>query len=180
MPNTINVGGRSGFVTATAWVAIALALFAAFSALVQHTPLGALPGALQAGQDGMRLPLLMSLLIAYRQWVWLAGLLWSIAMLASAIGLLLRLDWSRQVFIGVLWVAIAAGLGGLWLQHEVVQSVVANTLTQASLPPQVLAVFSSFVAAARWMAVLVTLGACLVMAWIIRALRLPGIRREFA
>jgi hypothetical protein len=161
-------------------VFIALALFAAVSALLRHTPLGALPPALQGGQDGLRLPLMTGLLIAYRQWVWLAGLAWSVAMLASAVGLLLRLDWSRRVFIGVLWVAIAASLGGLWLQHEVVQSVVANTLTQASLPPQVLAVFSSFVAAARVMAMLMTLGACLVMAWIIRSLRLPGIRREFA
>ena len=53
-----------------------------------------------------------------------AGLVVSLATLASAIGLLLRLDWARRVFIGMLVLAIVANLLGLWFQHEVVQSVV--------------------------------------------------------
>ena len=104
----------------------------------------------------------------------------SLATLASAIGLLLRLDWARRVFIGLLAFAIVANLLGLWLQHEMVRSVVADTLSQAPLPPQAVGVFGGFVTAARVMAVVVTLGACALLAWIIRRLMSPAVRQEFA
>ena len=69
-------------------------------------------------------PLVTGLLLGYLPWVVGFGLVMSLATLASAIGLLLRLDWARRVFIGLLVVAIVANLLGLWLQQEVLQSVV--------------------------------------------------------
>lgn len=166
MPHTIYVGARSLFVTATAWVFIVLGLLASASALLQNAQLASLPPGLQAHPS---LP-----------WVMLAGLVMSLATVASAIGLLLRLDWARRAFIGVLVVAIVANLAGLWLQHALVQSLVDATLTQATVPPQVLGVFGGFVTAAQVMGALVTLGACMVLAWIIRSLMSPGVRQEFA
>jgi hypothetical protein len=180
MPHTINVGARSLFVTATAWVFIVLGLMATAWALVQNAQVASLMPGLTAGADRQALPPLTGWLLAYLPWVAAAGLVLSLATLASAIGLLLRLNWARCVFIGVLSVAIAANLAGLWLQHEVVQSVVTSTLTRATIPPQVLDVFGGFVTAARVMAVLVTLGGCAVLAWIIRSLMSPGVRQEFA
>jgi hypothetical protein len=41
-------------------------------------------------------------------------------------------------------------------------------------------VFGGFVTAARVMAVVVTLGACALLGWIIRRLMSPSIRQEFA
>lgn len=181
MPQTIYLGTRSLFVTATAWVFIVLGLLASAYALVQNaTVLSLLPGmqAQPAMQEG--LPPLTGLLMAYLPWVSLAGLAMSLATLASAIGLLLRQNWARRVFIGVLAVAIVFNLAGLWLQHEVVHAVVANTLTRATIPAQVLDVFGGFVTAAQVMGALVTLGACLVMAVIIRSLMSPLVRQEFA
>ena len=180
MPHTINVGARSLFVTVTAWVFIALGLLAAASTLVQHAATASLlPGLALAG--GMQpLPLVTGFLIGYLPWVMGAGLLMSLATLASAVGLLMRLDWARRVFIGMLAVAIVANLAGLWLQQEVVQSVLASTLTSVAVPPQVLGVFGGFVTAARVMAVLMTLGTCMVLAWIIRLLMTPTVRQEFA
>jgi len=180
MPHTINVGARSLFVTATAWVFIALGLLASASAVVQNAHLSALLPQIHAAAQLGPLPLVGGLLAAYLPWILLAVLVVSLATLASAIGLLLRLDWARRIFIGLLVLAIAANLGGLWLQQEVVQSVVANTLTRATIPPQVLDVFGGFVTAARVMGTLVTLGGCLVLAWIIRALMSPLVRQEFA
>ncbi len=178
MPHTINVGARSFFVTATAWIFIVLGLAATASALVQNAHLSSLLPALQP--SGASLPLLSGLLLEYLQWVLLAGLVMSVATLASAIGLLMRLDWARRVFIGVLGVAIAANLAGLWLQHELVQSVLASSLARDAMPPQVLDLFGSLVTAARVMAALMTLSACLVMAWIIHVLGAKHIRQEFA
>jgi len=180
MPQTLNVGARSYFVTATAWAFIVLAALACVSALVQNaTVVSLMPGLRQAG-DPTALPLLTGLLVGYLPWVVGTGMLLAFATLASAIGLLLRLDWARRTFIGLLIVAIVANLLALWLQQEVVHSVVSTTLRIAPIPTEVLGVFGGFVTAARVMAVVVTLGACLLLGWIIRGLMSPSVRQEFA
>ena len=179
MPQTFNVGSRSMFVTLTAWVFIALSGLASVSALLQNATLASwLPG-LQGLGAAQPLPLLTSLLVGYLPWVMGAGLAMSLATLASAAGLLLRLDWARRCLIGLLGLAIAANLLGLWLQHEVVQSVVEATLARSPLPPAAAQVFGGLVTASQVMATLVTLAACALLAWIIRRLMSPTVRQEF-
>jgi hypothetical protein len=177
MPITIAVGARSLFVTATAWLFILLGVVASLSALVQNAMLASLLPNLSSSPTVSGL---MGLMINYMPWVVGTSLVMSLATLASAIGLLLRLDWARRTFIGLLVVAIVANLLGLWLQQEMMQSVVSRTLGSVALPPQALGVFGGFVTAARVMAVVVTLGACGLLAWIIRRLMSAGVRREFA
>ncbi len=178
MPQTYNVGARSLFVTATAWVFIILAALTSASALVQNAAVASLMPGLQVATA--RTPLLTGLLVGYLPWVVGTGLVMSLATLASAIGLLMRLDWARRTFIGLLVVAIFANLLGLWLQQEVVQSVVSSTLSSAPIPQQALSVFGGFVTAARVMAVLMTLVGCSLLGWIIRRLMSAGVRQEFA
>jgi hypothetical protein len=62
----------------------------------------------------------------------------------------------------------------------VVQSVGDTTLRRSPLPQQALGVFGGFVTAARLMAVVMTLGACGMLVWIIRRLMSTPIRQEFA
>ena len=178
MPQTFNVGCRSLFVTVTAWVFIVLAALACVSALVQNAAVTSILPGLQG--KAQSLPLLTGLLVGYLPWVVGTGLVVSFATLASAIGLLLRLDWARRVFIGMLLFAIVANLVGMWLQHEVVQSVVSSTLSSAPIPAQVLGVFGGFVTAARVMAIVMTLCACALLAWVIRRLMSASVRQEFA
>jgi hypothetical protein len=178
MPQTYNVGARSVFVTGTAWVFIVLAVLTSLSALVQNAAASSLMPGVQLATD--RMPLLTGLLIGYLPWVVGTGFVMSLATLASAIGLLMRLDWARRSFIGLLVVAICANLLGLWLQQEVVQSVVANTLSSVAIPQQALGVFGGFVTAARVMAVLMTLVGCALLGWIIRRLMSATVRQEFA
>ena len=178
MPQTYNVGARSLFVTATAWVFIILAVLTSMSALVQNAAVASLMPDMQVATE--RLPLLTGLLIGYLPWVVGAGLVMSLATLASAIGLLMRLDWARRSFIALLAVAIFANLLGLWLQQEVLQSVVSSTLSNAAIPQQALGVFGGFVTAARVMAVLMTLIGCAFLGWIIRRLMSATVRQEFA
>ena len=180
MPQTFNVGSRSLFVTVTAWVFIAMAALASVSALLQNAEIASfLPGLTVVG-NVQPLPLLTGLLMGYLPWVVGAGLAVSLATLACAVGLLLRLEWARRIFIALLVMAIAANVAGLWLQHEVLQSLVSSTLASSPLPPLAAGVFGGFVTAARVMAVLVTLGACALLAWIIRRLMSPAVRQEFA
>ena len=180
MTQTFNVGSKSLFVTVTAWVFIVLAALASVSALLQNAAIASfLPGLTVVG-NVQPLPLLTGLLMGYLPWLVGAGLAVSLATLACAIGLLVRLEWARRIFIALLVLAIAANVGGLWLQQEVMQSLVSSTLKTSPLPPLVADVFGGFVTAARVMAVLVTLGACLLLVWIIRRLMSPAVRQEFA
>jgi hypothetical protein len=179
MPQTYNVGSRSLFVTAIAWVFIVLAALTSAAAIVQNAAVASLlPASLPL--DRAALPLLTGFLLGYLPWVVGAGLVMSCATLAAAVGLLLRLNWARRAFIGLLALAIVANLLGMWLQQEVAQSVVDATLRSARLPQAALNVFGGFVALTRVLGVLLTLGACGVLAWIIQRLMSFNVRQEFA
>jgi hypothetical protein len=180
MPQTFNVGSKSLFVTVTAWVFIVLAAMASVSALLQNAAVASfLPGLTVVG-NVQPLPLLTGLLLGYLPWVVGTGLVMSLATLACAVGLLIRLEWARRIFIALLVLAIVANVAGLWLQQEMLQSLVSSTLSRSPLPPLAADVFGGFVTAARVMAVLVTVGACLLLVWIIRRLMSPSVRQEFA
>jgi hypothetical protein len=180
MPQTFNVGSRSFFVTLIAWLFFALGALASVSALLQNATLASWLPDLQGLGATQPLPLLTGLLIGYLPWVVGAGLVISLATMASAVGLALRLEWARRSFIALLGLAIAANLLGLWLQHEVVQSVVESTLARAPLPAAAAQVFGGFVTAAQVMAVAVTLAACAFLGWVMRRLMSPAVRQEFA
>lgn len=178
MPQTFNVGSRSLFVTTTAWVFIVLSALGSVFALLQNAAVASLmPG---GPTSHGHLPLLTSLLFGYLPWVAGTAFVLSVLTLASAIGLLSRLEWARRSFIGLLVVAIVMNLLGLWLQHEVVQSVVDQTLAHTTIPAQALGVFGGFVTAARVMALLFTLFGCATLVWIIRRLSSASVRQEFA
>jgi hypothetical protein len=180
MPQTFNVGSRSLFVTITAWVFIVLAALTSLSTLVQNAALASLLPGLSVVGNAQPLPLLTGLLLGYLPWVVGVGLVIAVTTLACAVGLLLRHEWARRTFIGLLAFAIVANLAGLWLQQEVLQSVVDTTLSRAPLPALAAGVFGGFVTAARVTAIMVSLGACMLLGWIIRRLMSPSIRQEFA
>lgn len=174
MPQTFNVGARSVFVTAVAWTFIGLALLSVAAALVRFASAGSVVAAFPGSRG------LAGLLASYLPWVMGAALALSLTTLAAAVGLLLRLDWARRTFIGVLVIAILANLAGLWLQHEMVESVVTTTLSRSPLPTPALDVFGGFVTASRVLATIMTLGTCGLLAWIIQRLRSSAVRQEFA
>ena len=180
MPQTFNVGSRSLFVTLTAWLFLVLAGLSCLWALLQSAQATSWMAVLHGLGASQPLPLLTGLLVAYLPWLVGAGLTVSLATMASAAGLLLRRDWARRCFIALLGLAIAANLVGLWLQHEVVQSVVQATLARSPLPPSAAGVFGSFATAAQLMAVVVTLVGCTLLGWIMRRLMSQAVRQEFA
>jgi len=179
MPQTFNVGSRSLFVTAVAWVFIVLGALASLSAMVQNATVASMAPGAPALAGSQPLPWLTGLLIGYLPWLVGAGLAMSLATLACAIGLLLRIEWARRVFIVLLGLAIVANLAGLWVQHEIVQSIVTNTLSAAPLPRAAADLFGGFVAATRAMAITVSLAACAMLAWTMSRLMSPSVRQEF-
>jgi hypothetical protein len=172
MPQTFNVGARSRFVTITAWAFLLLAGLAAFSTLLADLH----PQAASAGSW----PALLGLIVDHLPWLMRAGLVVSMLMVASAVGVLLRLDWARRVFIGLLVLTLLANLPGLWVQQEVVQALLGSRLGGVVLPPQAADLVSGLSTAARSMAAVMTLVGCALLVWIIRRLMSPAVRQEFA
>jgi len=130
MPQTYNVGSRSRFVNFVAWMFILLAAFACEWAVIQNatqSSWSALAG------DQAHLPWLTGLLLRHVAWVYSAAIALSLAMIVCAAGLLRRIEWARQVFIGLLVIAIGVDLAGLWLQQEFMHLLVDSALRQATL-----------------------------------------------
>jgi len=176
MPKTFNVGAPSRFVTITAWLAIVLAAAVALLAGWQQAELASLLPQWQQRP----LPTVSGWLLRGMPWVLATAAGLALLLLASAIGLLLRLDWARRVFIGLVALAIAANLFGLWLQHEAVQLWVQQTLGAVVLPGPAAGVFGGLLTLAQVMAGMVTVAAALMLAWVISRLNSESVRQEFA
>lgn len=172
MPQIFSVGARSIFVNTVAWAGILLAMLSVISSLI-HRSSGQLLRDFPAPQSlaylfDDHLPLLVACVAVL-----------SLATLVAAIGLLLRLNWARIVFIGLLIFAILANLAGLWLQQQVVQTVVSHTLASTALPEQALSALGGLATASKILGVFMTAGLCAVLVWIIIRLMSQPVRQEF-
>jgi hypothetical protein len=179
MPTTYYLGYRSLFVTLTAWAAIVLAAVACAFGVIQQASLASWAPGLDAAIQAGPMPAGSDALLSYLPWVIGAGMLISVALLVAAVGLLMRHEWARRAFIGLVVVAIAANLASLWLQHEFVLSLVDATLRESPLPSAALGVFGGFATAAKLLSGLLALVACAGLAWVIRRLMSPKVRQEF-
>jgi hypothetical protein len=180
MPQTFNVGSRSLFVSVTAWVFIVLGAAASALALIQGAATASLLPGFALGLDTRPMQGLAGLLSAHMPWVAGVTLALSIATLAAAIGLLLRLEWARRAFIVAVVLAIVANLAGTWLQQELLQGLIDHTLSRTPLPREAAGVFGGFAAAARAAAVTLSVFTCVLLAWIIGCLNTQSVRQEFA
>lgn len=180
MPQTLNVGSRSLFVSVTAWVFIVLGIVAAALAVIQGAATASLLPGFGLGLDVKPLQGLTKVLAAHLPWVAGAALALSIGTLAASVGLLVRLEWARRAFIVMVVLAIVANLAGVWLQQELLQGLIDHTLSRAPLPREAAGVFGGFATAARAAAVTLSIGTCLLLAWIIQRLNTQDVRQEFA
>ncbi len=175
MPQTFNIGARSRFVNAVAWLSILLAAFACEWAVIQDASRSS--WAAEAARPD--LPWLTGLLLRELSWVFSSAIALSLATLVCACGLLRRVEWARRVFIGLLAVAIAVVLGSLWLQQEFVHLLMDDTVRRAPLTPQAAELVDGTVAVARTLAAAVSLVAGLALAGAMRRLMSPTVRQEF-
>jgi hypothetical protein len=178
MPQTFNVGSRSRFVTFVAWLFLAASAVACAWALIQNATQSAWMAELAV--DRSALPWLSGVLVRYLPCVLTCAAALSLAMAACSVGLLQRLEWARRLFIGLLVVAMAVDLASLWLQQELAGLLVQSTLRQAALSHHAAALFDGMVTTARVLAGLLTLGAGLAFAGIVRRLMSASVRQEFA
>ena len=119
---------KSTFVTAVAWVFIALSGFGTLIAIAQNVMVYAIfsrpevVSALQAPAPPGTPP--FAVFMMKHMWVFFAAfLLVSTTTLASSVGLLMRRNWARRLFIGLMALGVAWNLGGLVLQFSMFASM---------------------------------------------------------
>lgn len=74
---------------------------------------------------------------------------------------------------------LAGNLAGLALQQWLLQALAQHTLS-TPLPVQAAGLVGGLLTATRAMALVVTLGGCALLGWILRRLMSPAVRQEFA
>lgn len=157
VPQTFTVGSRSLFVTLTAWVFIvpgALAVVAALLLRASDASDAAAAGVLDA------------------------VLTLSLVLLASAVGLWLRLEGARRTFLILLAGVLLAQWAGLWLQQEALQALAQQAVGR--VPPPLAAWVAGFVSVRPLSAVLPGLLATVAFVVVLRRLNSPAVRQEFA
>jgi hypothetical protein len=174
---------RSTFVTAVAWLFIALAGFSTLVSLLQNLmvtflfPADMLEQVGLQGKNAPRIPPVAEFLLQNFRGLVFAMLLVTLAMLTASIGLLLRRNWARLLFVALLGLGIAWNIGGLAIAYaffsEMMQVPVNAPKDFADgfeLMSKVMMVFQ----------VLVAVGISALLGWIMKKLLSDEIRAEFS
>lgn len=180
---------RSTFVSAVAWIFIGLSGFASFIALMQNIVMQALflPTMREHPVQTMPpdVPPQMQWVFGHLEWFFRLFLLLALVHLIAAVALLLRRNWGRIMFIGVMVFDCCYQLAGVALQWWISGSFaqMMPTPDPHHIPSSELAQAEQFtdgmVTVMRIFSLLMALGMIALFAWIIRRLSNASIRREF-
>jgi hypothetical protein len=173
---------RSAFVTAVAWIFIALGGFTTFISIVQNIlintvfPLDRIGAARHSAPD---LPPWFDFAFDHIRTLFFIPLIVCSTTLVAAIGLLQRRNWARRLFVGLLAIAVAWNLAGLVLQQLILSSMMTFP-QRAAPPPELEATMHGMMIGMRVFSALVAIAFSVLYAWMIRRLTSPAIVAEFA
>ena len=172
---------RSTFITALAWISIAMASLATFVSVLQavmfFTVFTSARGVTNRDWPGQEnLPSLVRYLFTHPELLF--GMFWTLSALTliAGIGLLRRRNWARLYFIAILAFGIFWQASGVWIQREIM-AVVPPTLKNLRSP-----FADEFELAERLMSVGTIVFAvliCILFAWLIKRLVSKAVRVEF-
>ncbi|MHB1057492.1 MAG: hypothetical protein ACYC0F_06385 [Rhodanobacter sp.] len=175
---------RSTFVTVLGSIFAALAGFATLIGLAQNLMFQlvlqpAMQEQLAAQPVPPGMPASMGWMFVHMVWLFRGFLLLSIITLVAAIGLLLRRNWGRRLFIGLMAFAIVYQLLGLVLQWWFMGSMQQVMQLQPGVPAQFSSGIQGFMWVMRIFSTLIAIGLGILFSWIIRRLCSAPIRHEF-
>jgi ABC-type antimicrobial peptide transport system permease subunit len=168
---------RSEFVTILAWAFIVLSGFGVAMLLLQSVIASQLPFddiRELFGTDPDAPSPMMQAMILRMPWLFLAPLVPALVALAASIGLLLRRNWARLLFIVLMALGIIWNLGG-----AVFGAFMFAVMLPMTGAPDMPAGSGMVMTAMTAVSVAVALALCLLFGWLIKRLISPEIRREF-
>jgi hypothetical protein len=171
---------RSSFVTAVAWVFIALAGLATFISVLQNVmiytffPLDQMHAGLAQARERQEMPAFALFMFEHIREIFTGFLVVTSSVLAVSISLLKRCNWARILFVWLL------GLGIVWnLAGPVWQWFFFRSMPQ---PPQGTAMQPQFQTMGTIIVIfgaIMALGMSILFGWIIKRLTSPTIKSEF-
>jgi hypothetical protein len=180
--NTTPPPAPSAFVTATAWAFILLGALMVLTNLAQllffafFVPSHDFEQLTRDMASTMPLPEWMKFIIAHLlAWIGLMFLL-SAATVVASIGLLMRRNWARLVFIAMMWIGVAWNLVGA-AAPLFMRDYLASLMQ--SMPPEAQGDIGAAIGAMSWVAAVVALVFAILFAWTAIKLASAQIRREF-
>lgn len=174
---------RSTFVTVLAWVFIGLAGFVTLISILQNIMLQLVfaPAMAQAHLPPMAgpLPEASAWMLGHIAWFFRLILVLSATLLAASIGLLLRRNWARLLFITMLVLGIAYQAFGVVMQWWVLGSMTDTMLPPPNAPADVMHGMQAMMIVMRVFGVLFAVAISALFAWLIYRLTRPGVLAEF-
>jgi hypothetical protein len=173
---------RSAFVTAVAWVFIALAGFASLVAVLQNVmvwtffPIDQMHAAVaQARQQQQSMPAASLFLMEHIRELVASVLVLTLGTLIISVGLLRRHNWARVLFVCLLYLGIAWNIVGLFWQWFFFRSMPQPP----QAPAQMRAQFETMFIVMGIFSVIMALGMSVLFGWIIKRLTSTAIKSEF-
>jgi hypothetical protein len=161
-----------------AWIFIILAGFAMLTSILQNVILAAVFSGeqMKEAMDEARaqdIPPVFIFFLSHFRLLAFALLVGTTAAFVSAVGLLLRKNWARIIFIVIMGAGIVSNLLGVVVQFTVLSSI-------PQIPDaEVRGRFDLMFGMAQFFNVLVALGMSVLFGWIIWKLVSPSVRDEF-
>jgi hypothetical protein len=180
---------RSTFVTVLAWVFIGITGFATLISLMQNLMLQLIFVPLMQQQHAHMsqnlpsdMPVQMGWMFDHVIWIFRLFLLLSLLLLVAAIGLLLRKEWARKLFVGLMAFGILYQIAGLFFQWWYMNAV----FDHFPMPPnpkvdvaQMMQMMRGLMTVIRIFSALMSIGMTILFGWIIKKLISTPIRQEF-
>jgi hypothetical protein len=169
---------RSAFVTAVAWVFIALAGFATLIGILQNIMIGLMfpTEAMREVEEMKDMPAFARFMFSHPQVIFGSFLVISAGTLISAIGLLNRKNWARLLFIGIMGLGILWNVGSIALPFFIFSSMPPMP---EHTPPDFQDSFKIVWVMMTAFTVVIAVAFAWLFGWIIKRLVSREIRREF-
>ena len=168
---------RSKSVTITAWLFIIIGTFATIATIIQglmYVRMLSMPTLHQAMHEGAsHLPFVLQLLFEHFRLYLLFVFSLSLSTLLSAIGLLKRKNWARQLFIVVLVTVTIALLVAFITQLSIRPAT--DNIPAAQIPPEA----QKMMRVMKGFFFIITFSVSSLFGWLIAHLTNPEIRQEF-
>ena len=181
LPPESHGASRSSFVTALAWVLIAVSGFGTFLSSMQAVmltfffPSEHFWSNAPAPHGIENIPPFMQFSSSEVRYFFCAYWLLTALTLVSSIGLLHRKNWARLIVVGIFGLGVIWNLGGIWLQWQMFSPTQFRVLAPAEWTQQM----ETMIVALRVGTTIFAVAIAALLGWLIKRLVSLPVRREF-